>query len=238
MEAVLFGKVNGLSSLEVRLALVRIPEVLSRLKVAQKILDDMSLSGVDIIHSMTVQTELSRDMNNLLTTVTHVALFERYLKSNNVPEFIVCMNYFESPIPFCLGRCSFESLIIESKILKSQTLVEFPNRLTSKDLLELDSTIFNSYNFEKFSALHLKGMGNRKIVFESQSSDKTIEKLIHKFGVRRFINIGPFDILFDSKNSKFHKYDVEVRNSLELDPNLQWFYPSIEFLKAEITLVS
>lgn len=233
MKAVLFGKLNCIDKPEVRRSLIRIPEVIHHIQRAQKILEEMNLVHVELINAMVSDQVLERDVRNILVSAVHLGLFSRYVRFNGPPDFFSCLTYPEAPVAVCLGRSTFENLILESNLIRRQSL-QFPTKVTSSDILSFDPFIFSHVNFEKYGVYHLNGYGNKKLVFESQSAEKIVEKLVKKYGVSEFINISADDLMLAPNSTSVDRATIQISNSIDLDPMLGWFWGSISEVKLAV----
>ncbi len=231
MKAVLFGKLNALDRPEVRRSLLRIPEVIFYINKAQKTLEEMNIEKIELISLMISPDSLERDVRNLLVSAVQLGLFSRYVRSHGQPDFFSCPSYGEAPVSVCLGRSTFENLVLDSRLFRKQNQIQFPTQISSSDILNFDPFLFSQSNFEKYGVYHLNGYGSKKLVFESQSADKIVEKLVKKYGVKEFVNISPDDLMLDPGSAHIDRVAVQVSNSIDLDPMLGWFWGSLAELK-------
>lgn len=117
-----FAGRNGLDFLELRLGVVRIPEVSLRIREAQAILDSLEIERVDLL-GMTVAEDESFfrniKMKSLLAAIVQVGLYDRLLKSQRAPEVLVGNANGDSALLVCAGQITFEQMVKSSSAFQT-----------------------------------------------------------------------------------------------------------------------
>lgn len=129
---VVFAGRNGLDFLELRLGVVRIPEVSLRIREAQKILDGLEVERVDLLGSTITEDESffrNIKIKSLLAAIVQVGLYERFLKSQRAPDILIGTSNGDSALLVCAGQMTFEEMVKNSSAL--QTLQQLLPRESS-----------------------------------------------------------------------------------------------------------
>lgn len=119
--AVFAGR-NGLDFLELRLGVVRIPEVSLRIREAQTILDSLDVERVDLMGMIVAEDESffrNIKMKSLLAAIVQVGLYDRLLKSQRAPEVLVGNANGDSALLVCAGQVSFEQMVKSSSAFQT-----------------------------------------------------------------------------------------------------------------------
>ena len=92
MKAILFSGLSMMDQSSVRESLIRIPEVLNRIKSAQKTIDQLTNNSVELINCMldddqtfTANCKIKRVLVNLV----QLGLYDRFVKNNEKPKYFV-----------------------------------------------------------------------------------------------------------------------------------------------------
>lgn len=118
---VVFAGRNGLDFLELRLGVVRIPDVSLRIREAQAILDSLEVERVDLLSAaITEDDSFFRNikMKSLLATIVQVGLYDRLLKTQRPPDVLVGNANGDSALLVCAGQITFEQMIKSSSALQ------------------------------------------------------------------------------------------------------------------------
>ena len=114
---VVFAGRNGLDFLELRLGVVRIPDVSLRIREAQTILDSLEIERVDLLGAtITEDDSFFRNikMKSLLASIVQVGLYDRLLKTQRPPDVLVGSANGDSALLVCAGQMTFEQMIKSS----------------------------------------------------------------------------------------------------------------------------
>ncbi len=232
MKAILFSGIAMLDRQDVRQSLVRIPEVIQKIRQAQVVVDQITNYGYELHNCMLDDDKFlvaHPKIRRVLVNTVQIALYERHVKSYHKPQFFVGSLCNASAIEYCLGLCFFEELI-RSVWYQNLDQVE-----TEADLFESQSKyqdiqkvhrLYNQknnyyvYEFQKDEMLTV----DSKKIDEAESYENLISKLIQEYGVKQIVNLAPTDVLLNPKTNPFSLEDIQVFNTLEIDPMLSWFY--------------
>lgn len=123
---VVFAGRNGLDFLELRLGIVRIPEVSLRLREAQRILDGLDVERIDLFGAIVADDESffrNIKIKSLLAAIVQVGLYDRLLKSQQKsqrpPEVLIGPANGDSALLVCAGQISFEAMVVQSAVIQT-----------------------------------------------------------------------------------------------------------------------
>lgn len=119
---VVFAGRNGLDVLELRLGVVRIPEVSLRIREAQRLLDQMDIERVDLLGVIASDDESffrNIKIKSLLAAIVQVGLYDRLLKTQRAPDVVVGNSNGDSALLVCSGQMTFERMVVESTALQT-----------------------------------------------------------------------------------------------------------------------
>jgi hypothetical protein len=120
--AVVFAGRNGLDFIEVRSAVVRIPEVSIRLREAQALIDSLEIPHVDLWAHLASDDDVffrNIKLKSLLAAVVQVGLFDRFQRTQRPAQFIVGASNGDSSLLVCAGLISFEEMVMQSQAVES-----------------------------------------------------------------------------------------------------------------------
>lgn len=129
LTGVVFAGRNGLDFLELRLGVVRIPEVSLRIREAQRILDSLDVERVDLMGSVVIDDDAffrNIKVKAMLSAVVQVGLYDRLLRTQRAPEVLVGSSNGDSALLVCAGQISFEDMIRNSEALHTFRPRELP----------------------------------------------------------------------------------------------------------------
>lgn len=205
----MFCGLSMLDSSSVRESVVRIPEVLSRIKKAQKTIDQLSQQPVDLINFM-MEDDASfasqLKLRRVLVNVVQLGLYDRHLKSFPKPQFFVGSLSNLSTMEHCIGLNFMEELV---------------RSLWYQDLEQTKITNFYVYEHAKI----MEDTFETRKIDEDESKEAILSRLIRKGDVKQFANLGPADVMLDPYNNAYIFEDIQVFNTIEVDPMLNWFKP-------------
>ncbi len=230
--SVIFHGIGALDFEELRINSVRIPEVLSRIKQAEKIWSDAGLPFFDFINfigSENIRFYANIKFKSLAVAVVQVGLFDRYLKNNQDPHYLIGNKVGDSALMYLSGETTFPELVLSSKAALSMDegfTIEPTQTLSSGvDVSQLTTYYFKDYKKE----ILLEGTN------QGLSQSTLMRHLIDEHAVSKFINIGP-GTSFDSLKLEFNLEDLCFMESVDCDPMLNWFWKHLnplEFQQAQ-----
>lgn len=230
--ALVFSGRNGMDIFGLRSSVLRIPEVTLRIREAQKILDlTPDLPKIDILSSICAEDDVffrNIQLKSLIAAIVQVGLFDRYMKSQKRPDYMVGNSNGDSAMMVCSGRQSFRSLIENSPAISSlrTSAVVVP-------MVAIAMPLLSGLSLTEYHAMEMKPTADGssieyKMMLESSMDlKKLVSSLQHDSGVTCFINIGPNSALSGSDYRAIGDGETESMDSIELDPMLAWFWPSL-----------
>ena len=116
-DALVFNGASNLDFQDIRTNVVRIPEVVQRIREAQAIWDKVSATPLDLANFIGSEDEVFLShikLKSFATAVVQVGLLDRYLKNHKMPEFVVGAINGDSPMKVAMGQMTFFELVSES----------------------------------------------------------------------------------------------------------------------------
>ena len=222
---VLFGGPQALDFLDVRSNLIRIPEVRARLDEAQKIWDQNVETVIDF-HQLLCSDD--RDffsnisLKSLCSAIVQVGLYDRLQKLGHAPRFLIgdCRN--DSALKVVAGVITMKDLVLSSR---AAGLVR-PLAPVAEGALPF----LNGQNFALYEVLERQTTGDSSHFVSTQMQDMDLSRLIKQIydrhSVRQLIAVGPGRPQI-SLTQVSALSEVQVSESIDLDPLLSWFWREI-----------
>jgi hypothetical protein len=229
--ALVFSGRNGLDFHELRGGVVRIPEVTLRLREAQRILDNVAdVPKIDLLSIISSDDELffrNIQLKSLVAAIVQVGLFDRYMKTQKRPDFMVGNSNGDSAMMVCAGRQSFQSMVESSQALATLRTAE-----VVVPMVALAMPLLSGLSLTEYHALEMKlnesGMVEYKPVQGSSMELKKLVSSLHlEHGIARFVSIGPASALRGSDYRILGDGEIESLDSIDLDPMLGWFWRGV-----------
>lgn len=226
--AVVFSGRNGLDFHELRSNVLRIPDVTLRIREAQARLDEMDLPRVDLLNYVGSEDEVffrNLNLKSLLAAIVQVGLYDRFLKSQKRPDYLVGNSNGDSALMVCAGKMSFKEMIETSPALG--TLRPVDNKVLSIGLEP--APLLSGISLTEYQAFAAQDSANEKAEYEAVREGlmelKQIVSSLHRdYEVTRFVNVGPASALRSSDYKTLGSDETEALDSIELDPMLSWFW--------------
>lgn len=217
---VVFAGRNGVDFSEVRTSVLRIPEVSIKIRQAQKVIDQMGLEQIDLLAIANSDDAILNNhlsVKTILSSLVQLALFERSLRSQRKPNYI-------------LASASEPSVI---DLIKGESISSFVQRALSVEAEQTSDDQSNVVQLnpeENFVACELQTSEVGSIrsineVLRGSEAKKLFTELIEKMNVTKFVNIGPSNALASSNDEALES--VTVIDSIEADPILNWFWAGL-----------
>ncbi len=224
-EALVFNGASNLDFQDIRTNVVRIPEVVMRIREAQAIWDKVSPIPLDLANFVGSEDDVFLShikLKSFATAVVQMGLLDRYLKSHKMPEFVLGAINGDSPMKVAIGHMSFFELVSESAAC-NQTRAPKQPVTNALDLPVLAGVQLAEY------AIYLRNSDGE---FERQQTElREVEKMIvdlvdlHEVG--KLIMVGPGNSVSGKKILDLTARDVQVLESIDLDPMLSWFWTNL-----------
>jgi hypothetical protein len=224
-DCVVFNGVSSLEVQEIRVNVVRIPEVIKRIHQAQQVWDEHHRESFDLANFMASDDRIflsNIKLKSLASAIVQIGLYDRYLRWHREPEFFVGDSTGDSPVLVATGQKLFSQLIGESPALSVSRPSGVVRLADEPELSGIQLTQYLAYRRYEENKISFF----QEVEVEGRDVQSLALQLIEELDVRRFINIGPGSLLFRSQ-PQFEMVDIQVLESIDLDPMLSWFWPSL-----------
>lgn len=226
-DTVLFNGINSLDFQDVRANVIRIPEVCARISAAQKIWDTIDRGGFNFYNFLAFENEVflsNIKLKSLASAIVQIGLYDRYVKQNKKPQYMVGCSNGDSVLKVCAGEITFEEMILNSDAAKTvKPVVPIMSLATSPKLSGISLSEFAVYHLgeepeEAFKPIDADKMDVQKI----------LNKMIEDHAVKRIVNIGPGSQLLNKAFHDLSMRDIQILESIDLDPMLSWFWRGVQ----------
>ena len=224
--AVVFAGPNALDQADIRLAVLRIPEVTQKLRDAQTIVEKFSSSGADLrafLISEDREFNANPRLRSLVCAIVQIGLFERWSKFQPKPNYLIGHSNLDSALQFAAGRKGLEDIIRDSAFMNRKPLGQFMAQSISTpilggvELVEYEISIFSD--------------GTQKyITIRSHEMDalRLFSYMADQLPIDQIVNVGPGCPLFSNYNKILTEKKILIVDSIYVDPMLEWFWKSIK----------
>lgn len=226
-DAVLFNGANALDFQDIRTNVIRIPEVITRIRQAQKIWEQNHSDGFDLANFIGSDDRIfmgNIKLKNLAACVVQVGLLDRLMKIRKRPGFLVGPQNGDSPLLVAAGLMTFEDMVRGSQALKVL-------RPTAPVQLAPQTPVLSGVSLTEYAAYQwtpdADGGGYQMCETPMMELPKVIRRLIDENEVKQFVNIGPGNLLLNRFEPEYELLDLQVLESIDLDPMLNWFWPQM-----------
>jgi len=227
-DAVLFNGANALDFQDIRTNVIRIPEVIARIRQAQKIWEQSHTDGFDLANFIGSDDRVfmgNIKLKNLAASIVQVGLLDRLMKIRKRPEFLVGPQNGDAPLLVAAGLMSFDEMVRSSQALKVL-------RPTAPVQLAPQTPVLSGVSLTEYAAYQWTTDGNSGGTYQmvdapAMELPKVIRRLIDDHEVKQFINIGPGNLLLNRLEPEYELMDLQVLESIDLDPMLNWFWPQM-----------
>jgi len=223
-----FSDQSSLDFTDVRMGIIRVPEVLVKLKELQENWDVLFKSSIfSAINYTTSEDKIfhqNKDLKGLVKSVIQAGLYERHLKANTKHSFLVGPKNKVSALKIAIGEMTVRDLVF-SYFEKEQEKQAPTSKLAGESL-----TTFMAY---KWSEENLK---YEEIETKESSEMAILSELVNEDSVKRFVNVGPGNETMHQWYKDMSQRDIQYAESIDTDPMLNWFWNSIK--EVELSLVA
>lgn len=226
--AVLFANTGVLDFLELRTSIVRIPEVIAKLKEAQVFLDRAMKEAPDLIQFLTSDDQkfwASDKIRQITVGVVQLALYERHKKNYGEATHILAMDKDDSPVQVLSGKMRLGEYIINLAMKeeknKDNKVTEMPAEapFLSKGISMPDFQLFTKCcTDEEGLTYKLDNEG------EKEALNALLMKIRDEDSVKQFVNIGPGQSISGSAVNDLIDKELNIMESIDMDPMLNWFW--------------
>lgn len=225
-EALVFNGASNLDFQDIRSNVVRIPEVVQRIREAQAIWDKVSQIPLDLANFIGSEDDVFLShikLKSFATAVVQVGLLDRYLKHHKMPEYVIGAINGDSPMKVATGQITFFELVSESAACNTTRKPAAQPVANALDLPILAGVQL---------AEHAVFLRNAEGEYERQHSefrevDKMLIELVDGHDVLKLVMVGPGNSVSGKKILDLTARDVQVLESIDLDPMLSWFWSNL-----------
>ncbi|MAF90697.1 MAG: hypothetical protein VX583_02970 [Bdellovibrionota bacterium] len=219
--AVLFANTGVLDFLELRTSIVRIPEVIAKLKEAQTFLDRAIKDAPDLIQFITSDDQVfwsRKRIRQIAVGIVQLGLYERYVKRYGEAAHLLASDKEENPVQVLSGKMRLGEYVINLAMReddKSKVVSMEDQALLSKGISMPDFQLFQK-DQEGFFVLVEEG--------KKQALNDLLMKLRDEKNTKQFVNIGPGQSISGSALNELVDKELNIMESIDLDPMLSWFW--------------
>jgi hypothetical protein len=217
MEAIVFGGVQSLDFPEVRSAVTRIPEVAARIREAQLAWDIVVADDTCLFHKISSDESaryLNREVRLVLAAAVQLGLFDRYLRNNKMPEMLVGDIRNFSAVSVASKTNTFKELV--SAICGQGNETDF-------GVLP----VMNGSQLPEYQAFQKRGDSYEASNISGDGLNSILPQLAQEKSIRRLIAVGPGPLSLSKELEYGALSDVICLESIDMDPMLNWFWPSV-----------
>lgn len=209
--AIVVGDLSVLDRYQVREAIVRIPEVGTRFREVQDLIDTWCGSRHDLFTNLQ-QDDIGFARSGALRAATVAAvqkgLFDRYMRKFGAPQFLVGPKG-----TIHLLRCLKSELGL-SELLQRRFVEDAP--------VQLNPLMFAVQTRGNFDALRLD---HQEVMdFPATTPEGLVEVMVEEHGVGRVVNLGPGNSMIHSGLVDPCYERLQLTETIEMDPQLSWFW--------------
>ena len=219
--AVLFANTGVLDFLELRTSIVRIPEVIAKLKEAQTFLDRAIKDAPDLVQFITSDDQVfwsRKRIRQIAVGIVQLGLYERYVKRYGEAAHLLASDKEENPVQVLSGKMRLGEYVINLAMReddKSKVVSMEDQALLSKGISMPDFQLFQK-DQEGFFVLVEEG--------KKQALNDLLMKLRDEKNTKQFVNIGPGQSISGSALNELVDKELNIMESIDLDPMLSWFW--------------
>jgi len=215
MRALIFNGSNALEFQEIRTNVIRIPEVIHSIREAQSIWDALNTTPFDLANFIGSEDQVFLSqikLKNCATAVVQVGLLRRYLRTQELPEYVIGTVNGDSPLKVALKQISFVEMVAESEALPKERL----------QIVKNDGSLLAGVRLEEY-VVYQKTSDDKykRLEFETRDVRKMVEGLIAEQDVKQLVFVGP-----GTWNTQL-PLSAEITESIDLDPALSWFWGNL-----------
>ncbi len=231
-KSIIFSGLHSLDFSDIRHNVIRIPEVINKIKEASEASNKL---GENACFKEDFFTTLASDnatysknikLKSVLNCIIQLGLYDRYVSKFGQPKYLLGNINGVSPLNIVIGRKTFQSLF-----QKDGTEIQPSLNIVNEPLL---SGVTMSLN-------QLFKMGDEDFIEAGEAKNELgllVKELIEDHHVKQIIDIGPGSGWAKAKTFDHSLYDVQILESIDMDPMLSWFWPYVKNQNAELDLAN
>ena len=225
-DALVFNGASNLDFQDIRANVIRIPEVIARIREAQKIWDTVATQPLDLANFIGSEDAVFLGhikLKAFATAVVQVGLLDRYLKNHSLPEFILGAINGDSPMRVAMGQMSFIDLVAESPASGA------PLEPRLKAVLASELPILSGVQLTEYAIFQRQTDGTfQRLQSSSREAERMVVELVDLMEVNKLIMVGPGNSIFGRRVMDLTARDVQVLESIDMDPMLSWFWSHLK----------
>lgn len=232
IRSIVFSGLHSLNFSDIRHNVVRIPEVISRVKMAQEITNNLGESACfseDFFTTLTSDNSVYNKnikLKSVLNCIVQLGLYDRYIKKFGRPDFLLGDINGESPLNVVIGESTFESLFQKDGVQELAIL-----KLSNEPFLSgVKMSLHQAFRFQEDSFLAVDD--------SKKELGLLVRDLIEEHQVRQIIDIGPGSGWAKANSFDYSLYDIQVLESIDMDPMLSWFWPYVRNQNADLDMAN
>lgn len=222
-DCVVFNGLDSLDIQEIRFNVIRIPEVIRRVHQAQEIWDLQEGAGFDFANFIASEDRIflsNIKLKSLAAAVVQLGLYDRYTRFFKEPEFFIGSSTGDAPVMVAVGRMTFAEMVRESPALRLSRPTALVQLADQPQLAGMSLT-----QYAAFQRIEDKGLrAFHDIETDGCEIQTIVLRMLEELDVRRFVNVGPGNLLIHRDQPEFEMVDIQILESIELDPLLTWFW--------------
>lgn len=215
-KSVLLTEIDALNRLQVRRDVSRIPEVSLRIREAQAAAD--TTLGEDA--PLLIQSMLKEDqdfkgsgkISQILWAAAQLGLWDRFLKTQRIPRFVVCKAENQALVRVMNGEVRFAAWIGEFLQNNGETALSSP-----------EETAEHAYLMIELKKDERDGSPAHEVKFSSADLATCVQFSLDEFKVVQCVRVGFETPSNDLSIDLPFRERFDIVNSIELDPLLTWF---------------
>jgi len=219
VDALVFNPSLALDFQDIRQNVIRVPDVMMRLREAQELWDRHSQFALDLTNFIAGDDSYFLSnirLKSLASAIVQVGLYDRLKKMGHHPRYFFGSINGDSALRVAVGEISFMDLILNSSALA-------PSKSANITLSSLP--VLAGISLSEFGCYEDTGKGVQKTIEIEMDMRRLIQSGILKFNIERIVIVGPGDNLVRPLVAGRSK--VKVLDSVEMDPFLSWFWTQI-----------
>jgi hypothetical protein len=223
-DLIVFNGANNLDFQDFRTNVIRIPEVVIRLREAQEIWDKLSPNPLDLTNFVASEDSVflgNIRLKSFATAIVQIGLLDRYLKNHSLTEFVVGTVNGDSPLRVAIGEMTFHEMITSSAALTGHSTRAGLTPILGGELPILSGMQLAEYGVYKKD---LARGTYQSIAMDLREVEKLVFSLVEEYEVKKIVMVGPGSNLFGKTTLDLSDRDVQVLESIDLDPMLSWFW--------------
>jgi len=224
-----FGGANALDFADVRLAVLRIPEVSLKIEEAQEIWDRCCDTTFSFHHFLASDDQIfykNLSLKTLALAVVQLGLYERYRRLFGAPKVLVGNVKNDSALMVACGLMSFQEMIVTSRACH---MVRPMAHLQPVDNILLNGAILPQY--QAFILDTTGGAAATAMATTIGEPDmdlrKILERTVDDQRAERIIHVGP-GLIDRNLIADLELRELQIVESIDIDPMLNWFWRGLQ----------